>query len=52
MNSKNHLKRKKPLLFVGENLKIDMLTIKNAVKLVIFAMIQLNIEVMHIAYVI
>ena len=39
-------------IFVKKNLKIDILKIKNTVKFEIILIIQENIEVMHIAYVI
>ena len=42
----------KNVIFVMKNLKINMLQIKNIVKLGTIVIIQENIEVLHIAYVI
>ena len=42
----------KVVVFVKKNLKINMTKIKNIVKLWIIIIIQVNIEVLHIAYVI
>ena len=52
MNSKNHIKRQKFVVFINKNFKINMLKIKNIVKPGAIVMIQVNIEVLDIAYVI
>ena len=44
------MKVQKPVIFVKTNLKINMLMITNIVELEIIFIIQLNIEVLHIAY--
>ena len=44
--------RQKSVTFVDESFKINMLTIKNTIKLEIIVIIQVNTEVLHIAYVI
>ena len=46
------MKMQKFVIFVKKNLKINMLKIKNIVKLGIIVIIQVNIEELHIAYVI
>ena len=46
------MKMQKSVIFVKKRLKINMLKIKNIVKLEIIVIIQANIEVLHIAYVI
>ena len=51
MNSRNHLKIQKPVRFVKKNLKINMIKIKNIVKLETMVIIQENIEDRHIPYV-
>ena len=49
-NSRNHMKMKKIVIFVKKNLKINMLKIKIIAKFVVIAIIQVKIEVLHIAY--
>ena len=44
------MKVQKPVIFVKTNLKINMLMITNIVELEIIFIVQLNIEVLHIAY--
>ena len=44
--------QKKSVIFVNKNLKINICRTKSIVKLEIIVMIQDNIEVLHIAYVI
>ena len=44
------MKVQKSVIFVKTNLKINMLMITNIVELEIIFIIQLNIEVLHIAY--
>ena len=51
MNNTNHIKRQKTAKFVWRSLKISMLTIKNIEMLEIIAIIQVNIEVLQVAYV-
>ena len=51
MNSRNHLKTQKFVIFIRENFQINMLKMKNIAKLEIVVIIQENIEVFHIAYV-
>ena len=51
MNSRNHIKMQKFVIFVKKNLKTNMLKLKNIVYLGTFAIIQGNIEVLNIAYV-
>ena len=46
------MKMQKYFVFIGKGLKINMLKIKKIVKLEIIAIIQVNIEVLHIPYVI
>ena len=50
--SRNHMKKQKSVTFVKKNLKINIFEIKNIVKLEIIVIIQGNIEVLRIAYVI
>ena len=52
MNSRTHIKTKKSTVFVKKNSKINMLQIKNIIKLGTFVIIQENIEVLHQLYVI
>ena len=52
MNSKNHMKRQKFVIFAKKNLKINMLNTKNIIKLETIVNIHENIEVLLIAYVI
>ena len=42
--------QKKKLIFVKKNLKVNMLKIKNIVKLETITIIEMNIEVLHISY--
>ena len=51
MNSRNHIKMQKFVIFVKKNLKTNMLKLKNIVYLGTFVIIQGNIEVLNIAYV-
>ena len=46
------MKMHNSVTFLKRNLKINMLKMKNIVKLVIILIIQQNIELLHIAYVI
>ena len=46
------MKMQKSVIFVKRNLKVNMWQIKNIVKLEIIVIIQGNIEVLRIAYVI
>ena len=46
------MKMQKSVIFVKKNLKVNMWQIKNIVKLEIIVIIQGNIEVLRIAYVI
>ena len=48
----NHVKMQKSVISVNKNLKINILKINNNVKLEIIVIIQGNIEMLHIAYVI
>ena len=52
MSSRNHIKTQKSVIFVKKHLKIEMLKIKYIAKLGTIAIIQENIEVLHIFYVI
>ena len=57
MNSSKNKQQKscqnaKIVVFIKKNLKIDMLKIKNILKLGTIAIILGNIEVLHIAYII
>ena len=52
MNSRDQTKTEKSATFVKKNLKINMLKIKNIVKLGTIFIIQENIEVLRIVYVI
>ena len=49
MNSRNHIKMQK---FVRKNFNINMIKIKNIVKLGTTVIMQGNIDVLHIEYVI
>ena len=51
-SSRNHMKIQKPVLFVKKNLKINIWEIKNIVKLGIIVIMQGNIKVQWIAYII
>ena len=51
-SSRNHIKMQKFIIFVKKNLKINVWKIKNIVNLEITVIIQENIEVLCIAYVI
>ena len=44
------MRRQKSVTFLGESFKTNMLTIKNMIKLEIIVIIQVNMEVLHIAY--
>ena len=44
MNSRNHMKMQKFVIFVQKNLKINMLKINNIERLGIIVIIQVNIE--------
>ena len=48
--SKNYMKMQKFAIFVNKNLKINILKIKNIVKLKILVIIQWNTEVLYIVY--
>ena len=48
----SHMKMQKSDIFVKENLKMNILKIKHITKLEIIVIIQWNIEVLRIAYVI
>ena len=52
MKSRIHMKMQTFAIIVKNNLKINMLTIKNIVKLATIVIMQVNIEVPHIALVI
>ena len=45
------MKRQKIATFLKKSLKIDILAIRNIVKLEIITIVQVYIEVLHIAYV-
>ena len=51
-SSRNHMKMQESVIFVKKNLKINNWKIKNIVKLDIIVIIQGNIEMLRIAYVI
>ena len=51
-SNRNHMKMQKSIIFVKKDLKIKMLKIKNNVKLGTIVIMQVNIDVLHIAYVI
>ena len=50
MNSRNHMKMQKFVVFVKKNLKIKILKITNILKLGTIAIKQVNIEVLHMEY--
>ena len=50
--SRNHMKIQKSVIFVKKKLKINLWKMKNIVKLEIIAIIQENIEMLHITHVI
>ena len=52
MNSRNHMKLQKSAIFVKKSLKINVLKIKNIAKLGTIVIIKVNLELLHIAYVI
>ena len=52
VNSRNHMKIQKSFKFVKKKLKINIRKIKNIIKLEIIIIIQGNIEVLCIAYLI
>ena len=49
---RNYIKMQESVLFVKKSLKINMLKQSNIEKLEIVVIIQVNIEVLHISYVI
>ena len=51
-SNRNRMKMQKSIIFVKKSLKIKMLKIKNNVKLGTIVIMQVNIDVLHIAYVI
>ena len=52
MNRKNHLKMQRCAIFGKKNVKIEMVKVKDIVKLEIIVFVQFTIEVLPIAYVI
>ena len=48
----NHTKMEKSVIFVKKKLKTNMCKIKNIIKLEVIVIIQGNIEMLHIAYII
>ena len=52
MNTKNLMKMQKFIILVKKIPNINMLKIKNIEKLVTIVIMQVNIEALHIAYVI
>ena len=52
MDSRIQIKTQKSAMFVKKNLKISMLELKNIVKLGTVIIMQENIDVLHIVYVI
>ena len=50
-SSRNHIKMQKSVIFVKENLKKNILKTKNIVNLGVIVIIQGNIEVLRIVYV-
>ena len=52
MNSRDHIKTQKSAEFFEKFMKINILDINNIVKLGSIAVMQQNIEVLHIVYVI
>ena len=44
------MRRQKSVTFLDESFKTNMLTIKNMIKIEIIVIIQVNMEVLHIAY--
>ena len=51
MNNRTHINTRKSAIFAKKNLKINMLQIKNIIKLRTTVIIQENVEVLHIVYV-
>ena len=51
-SSKNHMNMQNLVLFVKKNLKINILKLKDTLKFKIIGIIQGNIEVLHITYVV
>ena len=51
-NSRNHMKMQNSVIFLKKNLNINMLKITNIANLEIIVILQRNIKVLHIAYVI
>ena len=52
MKSRSHMKRQKASIFVAKCLNISELTIRNIAKLDFIAIINGNLGVLHIAYII
>ena len=52
MSSRNHIKNKKSALFGKNDLRIKMQQIRNVVKLATIAIMQENMAVLHIVYII
>ena len=52
MNTRNHIKMQKLVMFVRKNLKINILSIKNIIKLGSIGVIQVIIENLRTVYVI
>ena len=50
-NSRNHIKSQNIVIFVKKSLKKNLLKIKNIVRLGTIVIVQGNIEILHIAYV-
>ena len=48
----NHVKMQKSVIFVKKRFNVNMLEIKNIVKSEIIVITEVNIEALHIAYVI
>ena len=51
MNSRTHIKIQKSTMLVKKNYKINMLNIKNIIKLRKIIILQENLEVLHIVYI-
>ena len=52
MNSRNHVKLQKCFVFKRKNLETNILKMKNIVKLWAIVIMQRNIEMLHIVYII
>ena len=50
MNSKNHIKMQKSVIFVKKKPKKNMLKVKNIAKLEVIVIIPVNIDLLHVAY--